>query len=86
MKVPIEDQRVLVIGVVVMVLNVRTNPTINEAADLLEGAFRARSFVLIVGDCRVDYEGRASSTLEWGERITIYQEGRLSSDTSSDWL
>jgi len=56
------------------VLNVRTNPTINEAADLLEGAFRARSLVLIVGDCRVDYEGRASSTLEWGERITIIKK------------
>jgi RecB family endonuclease NucS len=42
-----------------------------EAAELLEGAFRARNFVIIVGDCRVEYEGRASSTLEWGERVTI---------------
>ena len=55
-------------------LNVRINPTIIEVAELLEGAFRARSFVLIVGECRVDYEGRASSTLEWGERITIIKE------------
>ena len=55
-------------------LNVRTNPTINEAADLLEGAFRARSFVLIIGNCRVDYEGRASSTLEWGERMTMIKK------------
>jgi RecB family endonuclease NucS len=57
-----------------MMLNVSTNPTIIEAAELLEGAFRARSFVLIVGECRVEYEGRASSTLEWGERITIIKE------------
>jgi len=52
-------------------LNVRTNLSMNEAAELLEGAFRARNFVIIVGDCRVEYEGRASSTLEWGERVTI---------------
>jgi len=57
-------------------LNVMTNPAINEVAELLEHAFRARSFILIVGDCRVDYEGRASSTLEWGERVTIIKEDR----------
>ena len=43
-------------------------------AALLENAFRARNFVLIVGDCRVEYEGRASSTLEWGERVTIVKK------------
>ena len=52
-------------------LNVRTNLSMIEAVELLEGAFRARNFVIIVGDCRVEYEGRASSTLEWGERVTI---------------
>jgi hypothetical protein len=41
---------------------------------MLENAFRARNFVLIVGDCRVEYEGRASSTLEWGERVTIFKK------------
>ena len=55
-------------------LNARTNPTMKEAAELLEGAFRARNFVIIVGDCRVEYEGRASSTLEWGERVTIIKK------------
>ena len=45
----------------------------NEVAQMLENAFRARNFVLIVGDCRVEYEGRASSILEWGERVAIFK-------------
>jgi len=46
----------------------------DEATETLENAFRARNFVLIVGDCRVEYEGRASSTLEWGERVAIFKK------------
>lgn len=57
-----------------MVLSVKINPSLHEAAEILEKAFRSRSFVLVVGNCRVDYEGRASSTLEWGERITIVKQ------------
>jgi RecB family endonuclease NucS len=61
-----------------MVLSVKINPGMHEAAEALERAFRARSLVLVVGDCRVDYEGRASSTLDWGERITmIKQDGSV---------
>jgi RecB family endonuclease NucS len=61
-----------------MPLSVKTNPTIPDAASVLEKAVRARELVLIVGDCRVDYEGRASSTLEWGERVTmIKQDGSV---------
>ena len=55
-------------------LNVKTNLAMNEAAQMLENAFRARNFMLIVGDCRVEYEGRASSTLEWGERVAIFKK------------
>jgi len=57
-----------------MGLSVKVNPPISEVAEILEKAFRARSFVLVIGNCRVDYEGRASSTLEWGERITIVKQ------------
>jgi RecB family endonuclease NucS len=57
-----------------MSIMVKLDPRLSEAADLLERAFRSRSFVLIIGKCRVDYEGRASSTLEWGERVTIVKE------------
>ena len=55
-------------------LTVKTKIPLPELGDLLEGAFRARSFVLIIGVCRVNYEGRASSTLEWGERVVIIKE------------
>jgi RecB family endonuclease NucS len=57
-----------------MVLLMKIKPPIDEAASILEKAFRSRSFVLIIGRCRVDYEGRASSTLSWGERITIVKQ------------
>jgi hypothetical protein len=61
-----------------VVLSVRISPTLAEAAETLEKAFRARRLVLLIGNCRVDYEGRASSTLDWGERITmIKQDGSV---------
>jgi hypothetical protein len=47
------------------------NPTFREATELLENSFSKHQPALIVGSCRVDYVGRASSTLEWGERIVI---------------
>jgi endonuclease len=57
-----------------MTLSVKINPTLDEAAEILEKAFRSRSFVLVIGKCRVDYEGRASSILSWGERIAIVKK------------
>ena len=61
-----------------MGLSVKANPSIDEATELLDKAFRSRKLALIIGDCRVDYEGRASSILDWGERITlIKQDGSI---------
>ncbi len=57
-----------------MSLSVKVEPELSEAAQILEDAFRARSFALVIGNCRVDYEGRASSTLEWGERIAMVKQ------------
>ncbi len=57
-----------------MALIVKNSPPLSEAAEILEKAFRARNLVIIIGNCRVDYEGRASSTLEWGERIAMIKE------------
>jgi RecB family endonuclease NucS len=57
-----------------MVLSVKVNPTVKGAAEFLEKAFRARRLTLLIGNCRVDYEGRASSTLDWGERIMIIKQ------------
>jgi len=61
-----------------LALSVKVSPTLMEAAETLKDAFRGRRLVLLVGNCRVDYEGRASSRLEWGERITmIKQDGSV---------
>lgn len=57
-----------------MVLLTKIKPSIDEAADVLENAFRSRKLALIIGSCRVDYEGRASSVLDWGERITLIKQ------------
>lgn len=57
-----------------MGLSVKVEPELSEAAKILEDAFRTRSFALVIGNCRVAYEGRASSTLGWGERITIVKQ------------
>ena len=55
-------------------LAMRINPSIGEAADSLGGALRARKLILVIGECKVDYDGRASSTLDWGERLTIIKK------------
>jgi len=55
-------------------LTIQIKPTMNEAADSLNSALCARKLVLLVGECKVEYDGRASSTLEWGERLTIIKQ------------
>jgi RecB family endonuclease NucS len=57
-----------------MGLSIKLKPSIDEAAEILEKAFRGRKLALIIGNCRVDYEGRASSILEWGERIALIKQ------------
>jgi hypothetical protein len=52
-------------------LSVLTQPTLAEAAKLIEKAFAQRRTVIVAGTCQVHYVGRASSTLEPGERILI---------------
>jgi RecB family endonuclease NucS len=50
------------------------NPSINDVIAKLNEAFNERRTAIIVGSCRVDYHGRASSKLEYGERIVIIKE------------
>ena len=50
------------------------NPTIEEAAQTIRKTFTERKALIIVGNCWVDYRGRASSKLEPGERIVIFKE------------
>lgn len=54
------------------------SPNLNETVELIKSAISSKNVVLLIGECRVDYEGRASSRLEPGERIVIIkQDGAL---------
>jgi len=48
-----------------------TQPSLAEAAVLIERAFALRRTLIVAGACHVHYSGRASSTLEPGERLLI---------------
>jgi hypothetical protein len=50
------------------------NPDVKEAGEVVQRALSARRVILIVGNCWVDYRGRASSKLEPGERIVVIKE------------
>jgi RecB family endonuclease NucS len=52
-------------------LAVLTEPTLAEAAVLIEKAFAERRTLIVVGNCHVHYAGRANSKLEPGERLLI---------------
>ncbi len=49
------------------------SPSLEEALDALEADTRGikRRMVTIVGNCKVDYAGRARSFLDYGERLVI---------------
>jgi hypothetical protein len=47
------------------------NPSNREALELVEEAIRSSRFLVVVGECEVDYSGRASGFLAEGERITL---------------
>jgi RecB family endonuclease NucS len=50
------------------------NPNVEEAAKFVKQAVSKRKAVILVGNCWVDYKGRASSKLEPGERIVLIKE------------
>jgi hypothetical protein len=50
------------------------NPTVESAEQLVREALREHKALIIVGNCWVDYKGRASSKLEPGERVVIFKE------------
>ena len=49
-------------------------PTLRKAAVAIREAIAQHQCITIVGRCRVEYQGRARSTLESGERIVIVKE------------
>ncbi len=47
------------------------NPTVEEALGAVKEAVVAGNVLVIVGECRVEYEGRARSILSGGERMVV---------------
>ncbi len=47
------------------------HPSLEESADVISEALRKKLLIVIAGSCKVEYKGRASSTLDWGERIVL---------------
>lgn len=50
------------------------DPRLGDGAEAIESAVRLKRLVTVVGECRVDYRDRASSTLGWGERLLMIKE------------
>jgi len=50
------------------------NPTVEEAAEFIKAAVSEHKAIVLVGNCWVNYKGRASSKLEPGERIVMIKE------------
>ena len=55
-------------------MKVLRNPKVEEAGDVVRQALSAKKGLLILGNCWVNYKGRASSKLEPGERVVIIKE------------
>jgi hypothetical protein len=49
------------------------NPSLNEAEKVIKSGISRHRTVVIAGECTVDYDGRASSKLESGERLVIFK-------------
>jgi RecB family endonuclease NucS len=49
-------------------------PTVKIAAEFIKAAVAERKTIILVGNCCVEYKGRASSKLEPGERIVMIKE------------
>ncbi len=52
-------------------LSMLVEPSLEDAKVLVEKAFVQRRTLIVAGNCKVDYVGRASSKLDLGERILI---------------
>lgn len=50
------------------------NPSLTEAEHLVKEALAQHKALILVGNCWVDYHGRARSSLEPGERIVIIKD------------
>ncbi|MFQ6053552.1 MAG: endonuclease NucS, partial [Candidatus Bathyarchaeia archaeon] len=48
------------------------NPSLEEAYRALKRGLARRRTIIVAGNCSVNYEGRASSKLEPGERMIVF--------------
>lgn len=57
-----------------MELKALENPDLEVVASVLKKAITSKQLAIVLGECRVDYEGRAASRLEPGERLVIIKQ------------
>ncbi|MFQ5800386.1 MAG: endonuclease NucS, partial [Candidatus Hydrothermarchaeales archaeon] len=50
-----------------------TSPSPQKALELIYGK-GAHSMILLLGECRVECQGRAKSYLDWGDRLVIVKK------------
>lgn len=50
------------------------NPDINQAYDLIDEAFNKKSMIIILCKCHVEYNGRARSILDSGDRLILIKK------------
>jgi len=47
------------------------DPSLTESKDMLSKSISKRFFIILVTDCKIDYIGRSSSKMSWGERVVM---------------
>ena len=60
-----------------------TDPFIEDARDLLDTGFEHGGMLTLVGECEVEYDGRASSYLPPGERLITGPRTYINTPSSS---
>lgn len=66
-------------------VTVQTDPTLREAGNLIINSRDRGEYITVLGRCRVEYDGRATSTLGYGDRhITLQPDGCVRVDTDED--
>jgi len=62
-------------------LKIILDPPSSDALEFIDRYHKSKpdkTLLLLVGDCMVDYHGRARSLLDWGERVVIIkQDGNI---------
>jgi|Deesub1362B_J571_1020462.scaffolds.fasta_scaffold00004_33 hypothetical protein len=57
-------------------MNLLNNPSPIEAKNFLEEAYKNKLLIVMIGNCAVDYKGRAGSYLDEGERLIVIKSDR----------